>query len=339
MTRFWTCLTIGGITTKMPSDRKNLNLNLYKTVYLIRRSEELIIENYESDEMKTPMHMSMGSEAISAGCCLALGTNHQAFGTYRSHGLYLAKTGDVEGFFGEMYGKTTGVVKGKGGSMHLISPEHNLLGVSAIVASTIPLALGAAFVNKQKKNGKVVAVFFGDGATDEGVFWESLNIACLMKLPVLFICEDNGLAVHTATHLRRGYDSLTKIISQYKINFFEENTTDPEVIYNLTLNAIAKIEKDKTPAFIQLKYYRYLEHVGVHEDFQAGYRSKDEFEKWKRIDPYLIQRKKLLGLKFTEKQIQELEAQISEKIYKSLESAQKTPFPQKEDLYNNVYQE
>lgn len=315
------------------------NIDLYKKVYLIRKAEEVIISEYNKDEMKTPMHMSMGSEHISAGVCQALGKKHQAFGTYRSHGLYLAKTEDIEGFFGEMYGKVNGVIKGKGGSMHLISPDYNLLGVSAIVASTIPLAIGAAFANKYKKTGQISAVFFGDGAVDEGVFWESLNIACLKQLPVLFVCEDNGLAVHTSTKQRRGYQSLTKIVSQYNCQVFEEDSTDPEVIYNLAQKALELISKRQQPVFIQLKYYRYLEHVGVYEDFKAGYRDRAEFEKWLKIDPLEIQRKKLINLNLNLGQIEKIEQQTDKAIIQSLNSAKAAPFPTKDVLFKHVYYE
>jgi len=153
----------------------NFHLELYKKMCLIRKAEEAIIKNYPSDEMKTPMHMSMGEEAIVVGVCQSLGPKSQTFGTYRSHALYLATSQDTDGFFAEMYGKKTGVVKGKGGSMHLSYPEKGLMATSAVVASTIPAAVGSAYANKYLKNGKIVGIFFGDGAVDEGVFWESLN--------------------------------------------------------------------------------------------------------------------------------------------------------------------
>src|SRR3989344_8894227 len=140
-------------------NRKKLILNLYKKVYLIRTAEELIIKHYDNNEMKTPMHMSMGEEGIMAGVSTALSKNDQGFGTYRSHGLYLAITGETDKFFAEMYGKVTGVLKGKGGSMHILSPEDGLLGISAVVGSTIPLAVGSAFANLYLKKKEIVAVF------------------------------------------------------------------------------------------------------------------------------------------------------------------------------------
>jgi TPP-dependent pyruvate/acetoin dehydrogenase alpha subunit len=272
-----------------------LSLELYKKLYLIRRAEEKIREHYMENEMKTPMHMSMGEEAIAVGVCHALKTEDQVFGTYRSHAIYLAKTQNVEDFFAEMYGKDTALLKGKGGSMHMCAPEAGFMGTSAIVASIIPVAVGAAFANKRKGNGKLVAVFFGDGALDEGDFWESLNVACLMKLPILFVCEDNGFAVHTPTSKRQGYASITDIVSRFNCNVLREKTTDVEIIYGLTLKAIESIKTTQMPCFIHLRYYRYLEHVGVNEDFDADYRSREEFEEWYKVDPVNLQRKRLLN--------------------------------------------
>jgi TPP-dependent pyruvate/acetoin dehydrogenase alpha subunit len=211
----------------------DLSWNLYRDLFLCREAEEAIIREYLSDEMKTPMHMSMGAEAIAAGVCRALGPQGQVVGTYRSHAIYLCRTGETDLFFAEMYGKASGMGHGKGGSMHLSAPDSGLIGTSAIVASGLPVAVGAAFANRQKNNGKVVAVFFGDGAVDEGVFWESVNAACLWRLPVLFVCEDNGLAVHTASSARRGYQDLPTILSQFNCKVFRDDTTDVERIHAL----------------------------------------------------------------------------------------------------------
>jgi len=318
-------------------ERMELNLALYKKVYLIRKAEGKIREHYNEDEMKTPMHMSTGEEAIAVGICHSLKAGDQVFGTYRSHAIYLAKTGDTDNFFAEMYGKDTSLQKGKGGSMHLCAPESGFMGTSAIVGSIIPVAVGAAFANQRNGNGKLVAVFFGDGATDEGVFWESLNVACLMKLPLLFVCEDNGLAVHTPKSHRHGHNSITDVVSQFNCSVFKEKTTDVEVIYELTCNAIRLLKKNQKPCFLHLEYYRYLEHVGINEDFDSGYRSKDEFEKWYKVDPVNLQRKKLLELGCDETEVKKMESDIDTQIEKSIKLAQKAPFPDGSELYKEIY--
>jgi TPP-dependent pyruvate/acetoin dehydrogenase alpha subunit len=314
-----------------------LSLELYKNLYLIRRAEEEIREHYTENEMKTPMHMSMGEEAIAVGVCHALKAEDQVFGTYRSHATYLAKTQNIEDFFAEMYGKDTALLKGKGGSMHLCAPEAGFMGTSAIVASVIPVAVGAAFANKQRGNGKIVAVFFGDGALDEGDFWESLNVACLMKLPILFVCEDNGFAVHTPTSKRQGYASITDIVSRFNCNVLREKTTDVEIIYGLTLKAIESIKTTQMPCFMHLRYYRYLEHVGVNEDFDAGYRSREEFEEWCKVDPVNLQRKKLLNHNIKEEELIKVEREIDNRIENSLRSAKEALFADPGELYRGIF--
>jgi len=316
---------------------KNLNLELYKSLSLIRKSEETIIAYYHEDEMKTPMHMSMGEEAIAVGVCSALDKNDQVFGTYRSHAIFLAKTQDTDSFFSEMYGKETSLLRGKGGSMHLCAPEKGFMGTSAIVASAISVAVGAAFANKVINNQKIVAVFFGDGAVDEGTFWESLNVACLMKVPVLFVCEDNGFAVHTPKHHRQGYNSIAEVVSKFNCNVLKSDSTDVEVIYNLTLEAVKLIRKTQSPCFLDLKYYRYLEHVGVNEDFDAGYRQKDEFKKWFQLDPIKIQREKLISSGVSLDIVERAEKELDDRICLSLKKAKQAGFADKNEIYKEVY--
>jgi pyruvate dehydrogenase E1 component alpha subunit len=315
----------------------DLNVELYKKVYLIRRTEEKIREHYMEDEMKTPVHLSIGEEAIAAGVCQSLNAEDQIFGTYRNHGIYLAKTGETDKFFAELYGKQTGIAKGKAGSMHLSAPESNFLGSSAVVATAIPVAMGASFANKCKNNGKIVVVFFGDGALDEGAFWESLNFACLKELPIMFVCEDNGFAIHSPTIERQGYKDIFKIISKFECNVFRMKTTDPEIIYRLTCKAIKMQKENHKPCFIYLKYYRYLEHVGIRQDFEFGYRPINEFKKWYNVDPVSLQKKKLLKNGYSEKKIQEIEKKINRQIEKSIKLAKIAPFPDESELLKDVY--
>jgi len=314
---------------------KELNLSLYQKTYLIRRAEDAIRANYASDKMKTPMHMSAGGEAIAAGVCQALRPQDQILGTYRSHGIYLAKTGETDEFFAEMYGKATGMAKGKGGSMHLTAADGGLICTSAIVGTTIPVAVGAAYANKMQKTGKVVAVFFGDGAVDEGVFWESLNSACVMKLPVLFVCEDNGFAVHIPAEQRHGYKSIVEIVKHFNCNVFSAETTDPEAICKLTLQAIEAMGRTQRPSFLHLTYYRYLEHVGINEDFDAGYRDRAEYEKWRKADPVVLQRKNLANW-LSDEEIKAVERTIDDQIEGSVRRANEAPFSRPQALYEDV---
>jgi acetoin:2,6-dichlorophenolindophenol oxidoreductase subunit alpha len=314
---------------------KDLNHALYRKLYLIRRAEQAIREHYASDAMKTPMHMSTGEEAICAGVCQALRSQDQVVGTYRTHGLYLAKTGETDRFFAEMYGRETGMAKGKAGSMHLTAPEAGLICTSAIVGTTIPVAVGAAFANRERNQDRVVAVFFGDGAIDEGVFWESLNSACAMRLPVLFVCEDNGFAVHIPKSQRHGYRSITEVVARFDCDVSSSESTDAEEIYHFAARAITGAREKKRPAFLHLRYYRYLEHVGVNEDFNQGYRDRKEYELWRAKDPVELQRKKLAQW-FSEAEIKRVEAAIDAQVEQSVQRAEKAPFPRPEELYQDV---
>ncbi len=316
-----------------------LSVSFYQKLYLIRRVEERIRDLYGEDEMKTPMHMSRGGEAIAAGVLEAVGSKSQVFGTYRSHALYLAKTQETDKFFAEMYGKATGVAKGKGGSMHIAFPEAGFMMTSAVVGTTIPVAVGAALANAYKKNGKLVVSFFGDGALNEGVFWESLNFACVKKLPVLFVCEDNDFAIHSRVQHRAGHKPIAEVVSTFYCHTGESATTDVHEIYEKTKDMIEKMRVSGMPGFLHFKYYRYLEHVGVNEDFEAGYRSRKEMLPWLERDPVTLQRKRLLKIGLKEKEIADAERSINQQIEKSIEKAKKAPFPAKSEYKTDVYAE
>lgn len=313
-----------------------LLLDLYKKIFLIREAEEEIRREYSKDGMKTPMHMSLGEEAIVAGVCQALPQNSHSYGTYRSHALYLAWTGETDKFFAELYGKIDGLAGGRAGSMHLASPEHGLIMTSAIVATTIPPALGDAFEAKYNNKDRITVVFFGDGATDEGAFWESLNAACLWQLPILFVCEDNNLAIHTPKSQRRGYDSLVEIIKKFQCSVFDGSGIDAEDVYLLANSAIDSIKKYKKPSFLNLRYYRYLEHVGVNEDFNSGYRQAPEPKDRLLRDPVYQLRQKLIADNYLNA-IEEIEKQIHEQVHGSRIKAQEADFPKKEDLTKGVF--
>ncbi|MBI2064445.1 MAG: thiamine pyrophosphate-dependent dehydrogenase E1 component subunit alpha [Candidatus Yanofskybacteria bacterium] len=319
----------------MPKTNTVHSLTLYRKMYMTRKAEERIQIEDKKNEMKTPMHMSMGEEAISAGVCAALNKRAQIFSTYRTHAVYLSATEDLKGFFAELYGKATGPGGGKGGSMHLANPKRGVIFSSAVVATNIAPALGAAFANRRLGNDKVATTFFGDGAVDEGVFWESINLACLWKLPVLFVYEDNNLAIHTPASIRHSYKNIVEIVKKFGCPAVKYDGTDVEKIYQLTESALKQLKSG--PFFMSLKYYRYLEHVGIGEDFNAGYRSKEEFLKWQKIDPLDTQRARLvkLGLENT---VLALEKKVLKDINNAVDLAKSAPFPEPRDLYRGVYE-
>lgn len=178
---------------------------LFYKALRIRLVEERIIELYPSDKIQSPVHLSIGQEAVAVCACQSLKQADLLFCSYRSHAFYRAKGGHLCEMFAELYGKATGCGRGKAGSMHLAAPEVGLMGSSAVVASTIPHAVGAALAAERLKKPQVIVAVFGDGATEEGVYHESLNFAALHKLPIVFFCENNGLAVHSKLEARQAY--------------------------------------------------------------------------------------------------------------------------------------
>lgn len=315
---------------------QDIQKKLYASMYLIRTTEEAIRKEYHNDEMKTPTHLCIGAEAIHSGVINALRLEDRVLCTYRSHGVYLAKTGETDKFFAELYGRSGGMARGKAGSMHLSSPEHGFMGASAVVGTPIPVAVGCALANSMKENNTMVAVFFGDGAIDEGAFWESLNFACLKKLPILFVCEDNDLAIHTKRIERHGYKSIANIVSQFECNVLESKSTDVDTIYRLATQAIERNRQNQKPVFLYLQYYRYFEHVGVNYDFQFGYRQESEFQEWLKRDPVILQRKKLIELGIEETEIHSIEKSIEKQICDSMEKAKQSPFPPDAALFEEV---
>jgi pyruvate dehydrogenase E1 component alpha subunit len=256
--------------------------------FRIRLVEEKIIELYPSDVIQSPIHLSIGQEAVAVGVCENLRNEDWVFINYRGHAFYLAKGGPLPEFFSELMGKKTGLSKGKAGSMHLAAPKQGIIGASAVVASTISHAVGAALAAKIKnESNRVFVSDFGDGAMEQGVFFESLNFASIHKLPVLFLCEDNELAVHTGKSDRQAFN-LKNLIESFDIPFYNcEEGSNPDRVFEVSKQAISFVRERQCPAFLRVKTARYREHVGPSEDFQAGYRSETEMNKWKETDPLM----------------------------------------------------
>jgi TPP-dependent pyruvate/acetoin dehydrogenase alpha subunit len=316
---------------------KNTLLDLYSKMFTVRAVESAIQEFYSENEMKTPMHMSMGSEAISAALCQVLGDRGRVFGTYRSHALYLSQTDDIEGFMLEMYGKSAGVCMGKGGSMHLLNPKKGFMGTSAIVGGILPIAVGYAFSSKFQNKDEITAVLFGDGATNEGSFWEAFNLACVKKIPILFVCEDNALAVHTDKSLRNGYSgSIASILSHFNCHVYQYQGTNVEVMYTILQKCVEDIHKDSMPAFLHFHYYRYLQHVGVDDDFDKGYRDKKEFEKWFQKDPISVA-KTLIFDQNIGSSAKDIEDRIKLRVGDSITAAKKACFSEPFTMIEGVY--
>lgn len=311
-------------------------LKLYKTLLLVRQSEEKIRELYPSDAMKTPVHLGIGQEAISAGVCHCVPPDTKTFGTYRNHALYLTVTGDTDGLFAELYGKATGPSKGKAGSMHLASPQHGLMATSAVVGTPIPVAVGAALANAYRRNEQLVVVFFGDGAIEEGVFWESLNFACLRRLRILFVCEDNGLAIHTPAAERQGFRSIPEALQGFRCCVLSGDGSDVMNVVALTRELMSHMQNDAQPGVLHLTYHRFLEHVGPKEDFEAGYRRRLTLEEQERLDPVRRCEQDLVRLGCSRQEMAAVRAAVDASITRSVAAAQQAPFASPEELWTDV---
>lgn len=298
---------------------------LFRQALLIRLVEERIIALYPSDRIQSPVHLSIGQEAVAVGVCDALEADDLVFATYRSHGFYIAKGGKLGPMFAELYGRKGGVSGGKAGSMHLAAPEVGLMGSSAVVASTIPHAVGAALSFKRRGSTRIAVTVFGDGATEEGVYHESLNFAALMKVPVLFLCEDNGLAVHSHRPVRQAYrlpeHAATFGIASRRL----EEGWDMLAVRQATLEAAEYVRAGK-PFVLEIVTSRYKEHVGVGEDFHFNYRTKDSVDAWKARDPLVVD----------PKLVAELTPGIEREIAEAVAFAEASPSPGLADLLTDV---
>ncbi|MDQ1272091.1 MAG: 2-oxoisovalerate dehydrogenase component [Planctomycetota bacterium] len=307
----------------------------YKSLYRIRRVEEEIARIYPTDKIKSPVHLSIGQEAISVGVCEALRPNDTVFGTYRGHATYLAKGGNLEKMIAELYGKSTGCSKGKGGSMHLIDVAKGVMGTSAIVGTTIPLSVGYSYALKYRNSNAIVVCFIGEGAVDEGAFHESVNFAALKRLPVLFVCENNRYAIHSH-HLSRSHsDNIYERVQTYGMQAERIDDGDIFKIYEFTSNYIKRIMLGNiTPVFLECITYRWKEHVGPNDDFHLGYRTKGEAEYWIQND----QLKKLKSLLDTDIS-SNIESAVDLEIKNAFEFAEESHFPEVKELYTNLFKD
>lgn len=309
----------------MISDEE-LYRRLFRTALLIRLVEQRIIELYPSDKIQSPVHLSIGQEAVAVGVCDALRKDDVVFATYRSHAFYIAKGGRLDAMFAELYGRLGGVSKGKAGSMHLSAPEVGLMGSSAVVASAIPHAVGAALSFRRRKSSRIAVTVFGDGATEEGVYHESLNFAALTNAPVLFLCEDNGLAVHSHRHVRQSY-GLAAHAATYGIATRRlDEGWDPVAVRQATVEAVDYVREGR-PFLLEIATARYKEHVGVGEDFHFGYRPKADIDTWKQRDP-LVQDVRL---------VEAFTPEIEREIAQAVAFAEASPAPGQAELLTDLF--
>lgn len=323
----------------MPRKVKGRELiQIYKTMLRIRLFEERIIELYPKEEMRTPVHLYVGQEAVAAGVCHNLLEGDYLFTNHRCHGHCLAKGMSMSSMMAELYGRRTGCCRGKGGSMHLSDPEKRIMATSAIVGGTIPLAVGAGLALKFGKSRNISVVFFGDGAVDEGVFYESLNFAALKKLPVLFVCENNFYATNSPQRARQPLDNIFRKGEAFGIKGFRCDGNDAAGIFETSKRLIEKIRKGSGPYLMECRTYRWKGHVGPDCDFEKGCRPKYELDAWLNKCPVIKLEARLLKKGFlTEAKVRKFRHEIRGAVIKAEAFAKKSDFPAAGELYADVY--
>ncbi len=318
-------------------DKINL-ISLFENMLYIRLVEEKICEEYPKQEMRCPVHISIGQEAIAVGVCDAIKKEDLMFSNHRSHAHYLAKGGNLNKFIAELYGKITGCSKGKGGSMHLIDLNVNFMGSTSIVGGTISLAVGAAFTQFMTDSDNMVVTFLGDAASEEGVFYESINFAKLKELPIIFICENNLYSVYSSLLERQPKRKIIDIVKAHGIISYEVEGNNPIAVSEIVQKAIKDIKTKSGPIFIEASTYRLKEHCGPNNDNHLGYRTEEEFLNWKNKDPLVFLKEKLIREELlTPEKIIELETKINQQILEAFEFAKTSDFPNFVELDKDVY--
>ena len=314
---------------------------LYTMMVRIRLFEEKLAEEVLAGNIKTPCHLYVGQEAIATGVCAALRKRDYIFGTHRSHGHFLAKGGDMKPLMAEIYGKATGCSRGRGGSMHLGDLDHGFLGAQPLVAGTIPLAVGTALASSIKKDHRVTVAFFGDGATEEGVFHEALNFAGIKKLPIIFICENNFYSSHLNLKERR-QNNIYKHGVMAGMPGIRIDGNDVLEVYEAAKRAVAHAKSGKGAFFIEAVTYRLKGHVGAHDNIAdqdiRDIRNPKEVEKWLRKEPigrfekYLKASGAMNDLDF-----QKIEEVTQKEVDNAYRFAMKSPYPKPSELTKYVF--
>ena len=311
---------------------------MYITMLKIRRFEERVAELLLEQEIKCPTHLYIGEEAVATGVCANLRRDDYVFSTHRSHGHYIAKGGDIKALMAELYGKVTGCSKGKGGSMHLASLDVGLPGSSAIVAGTVPLSVGAALAFSLQKKDTVAVAFFGDGATNEGVFYESLNFASLKKLPVIFVCENNLYSTHMPISACLADTNIYQKAGTFNMPGVRIDGNNVAEVFKAAKRAIEDARNGKGPTLIECMTYRWRGHVGPNFDLEKGLRSKEQLDYWinrcpiKTLEEFLLEHDIL-----SESEKLQILRSIDNEVKEAVIFAKESPYPEPCEVLNDVF--
>jgi TPP-dependent pyruvate/acetoin dehydrogenase alpha subunit len=305
----------------------------------IRRIEEAIVRLYPLHEMRCPTHLCIGQEAVPVGISAHLRQDDLVFSGHRSHGHYLAKGGDLKSMLAELYGRSGGCAGGRGGSQHLIDLSAGFVASAPILSGTVPIAVGAAWGIKQRREDRVALVYFGDGATEEGIFHESVNYAAVHCLPAIFICENNLYSVHSAMNVRQPEGrNIADVGAAHAVRSDIIDGNDIEAVWRHGRDAVNRARTGQGPTLLECMTYRLLEHCGPREDGELGYREAAEIEFWKARCP-VIRSETLLRQEdlLSDSDLKGLEMSFADEIDRAVEFARASPFPDPAEMADFTY--
>ena len=318
---------------------RDLQMDLHRRMVRIRLFEEAAGKLAEAAKLPGFLHLYVGQEAVASGVCAALTDDDQITSTHRGHGHLVAKGGQFNEMMAELMGKSTGYCKGKGGSMHISNLDVGMLGANGIVGAGAPIAVGAGFANKYKGNGNVAVAFFGDGSTNIGAFHEAANMACALKLPVVFACENNEYAEFTAREKTMAITDIVDRAAGYGMPGVIVDGMDVVAIHEAATEAVARARRGEGPSLIEAKTYRYYNHHGV-QNLGLKYRTDDEVAEWRERDPIFSFEERMIETgTATRDDIDAVWAELRADIDTAIEFAEASPVPTADQLLVDVYTE
>jgi pyruvate dehydrogenase E1 component alpha subunit len=318
---------------------KKLSLRLLHDMLLVRKVEEGIAKRYSQGNMRCPTHLSIGQEAAAVAIGASLEKQDLAISTHRAHAHYIAKGGSVSAMLAELYGKVTGCCRGRGGSMHLTDKSVGFVGSTAIVGNSLPIGTGLALSLQLKKSQQIAAIFFGDGCVEEGAFYESANFAVVRNLPALFVCENNLYSVYSPLSVRQPAGrEIHKMVQGIGMTSAIVDGNDIEAAYAAARSAVMHVRAGKGPFFLELTTYRWREHFGPNFDNHIGYRTEEEFQKWKALDPVAVYEALLVKRgHLDEKQVMALHEKLDAKVHADFSFAETSLFPDQSEAFSDEY--
>jgi len=319
--------------------RSELELRLLREMIRIRTAEQTIADLYPEGEMRTPTHFSIGQEAVAVGVCTALRRDDVVFSGHRCHAHYLAKGGDLGAMVAEFYGRETGCARGRGGSVHLNDPEAGFIASSAILGQTMATAVGSALAFKMDGLDRVAVTIFGDGAVEEGIFHECLNFAVVKRLPVLFVCENNGYSTHTPLEIRQPASvSIRSRAASYGMPSVRVDGNDVFAVFAAAQGAVDQSRQGHGPSFMECMTYRWREHVGPMWDYDKGYRAKAEVDEWIARCPIKRASERLIAEGVcSADDVERFGRDSQDEVNRAVAAAKAAPFPAVEDLTVGTY--